>query len=77
MSDIYFECNNGISGDMSVAALIDVGADLIKLEKALNSLNLHNEFTYKITKTQVNSVSATDFNVILSENNNHHDTLGD
>ena len=45
---LYLDCSNGISGDMSVAALIDLGADRKKLETALNSIKLHNEFSYEI-----------------------------
>lgn len=31
--DLYFECKSGISGDMSVVALLDAGADREKLLK--------------------------------------------
>lgn len=74
MTDLYFECNNGISGDMSVAALIDAGADVKKLEKALDSMKLEKEFEYKITKTQINSISATDFDVITHNSGHHHES---
>ena len=34
----YFECLSGISGDMTVAALLDLGADRAALERMLKSL---------------------------------------
>lgn len=72
MSNLYFECNNGISGDMSVAALLDLGADRTKLEKALFSMKLDNEFSYTISKKSINSIVATDFDVILPHHEHHH-----
>lgn len=71
---LYFECKSGISGDMSVAALLDIGADREKLDKALNSMNLNDEFKYIISKKTVNAVMATDFDVILQHSikDEHH-----
>lgn len=69
--NLYFECNSGISGDMSVGALLDLGADKDILEKALASMKLDNEFQYKITKQMVNAISTTDFDVILPEHKLH------
>lgn len=77
MADLYFDCQNGISGDMSVGALIDLGGDIKKLEKTLKSINLDEEFEYKITKTKVNSVQATDFDVIIKHHHHHHRNLED
>ena len=68
---LYFECKSGISGDMSVAALLDLGADKAKLDRALASMNLENEFTYNITKKSINGILATDFDVILPEHTHH------
>lgn len=65
--NLYFECKSGISGDMSVGALIDLGADIEKLKTALTSMNLHNEFEYKISKVSINSIMASDFDVILPD----------
>lgn len=70
--DLYFECNSGISGDMSVGALLDLGADKDVLEKALASMKLDNEFQYKVTKQMVNAISTTDFDVILPEHKHHN-----
>ena len=69
--NLYFECNSGISGDMSVGALLDLGADKDILEKARASMKLDNEFQYKITKQMVNAISTTDFDVILPEHKHH------
>jgi len=66
MSNLYFECGNGISGDMSVGALLDLGASRDKLETALKSMGLDEEFTYKISEVKVNSIKATDFDVVCS-----------
>ncbi len=78
MTDLYFECKSGISGDMSVAALLDLGASTEKLEKALTSMGLNDEFKYVISKKPVNAIMATDFDVIIphhhhqEHHNEHH-----
>ena len=73
MSNLYFECGNGISGDMSVGALLDLGASRDKLQSALKSMGLDDEFTYKISEIKVNSIKATDFDVIIKEHlHDHH-----
>ena len=67
--NLYFECKSGISGDMAVASLLDLGADKEKLEKALASMKLDNEFSYVISKKPINSIMASDFDVILPQHN--------
>ena len=45
---LYFECFSGISGDMTVASLLDLGADEGKLRGALDSLGMGDEFDIRI-----------------------------
>ena len=40
MQIAYFDCFSGISGDMTLAALIDVGADLSPIQSAIDSMAL-------------------------------------
>lgn len=72
MSDLYLECNYGISGDMAVAALLDAGADRTALEKALSSIPAKG-FKTEIKRVEKNGVSCLDFNVILDSEHENHD----
>lgn len=76
--DLYFECNSGISGDMAVASLLDLGASQEKLDIALKSINLADEFDYEIKNVLINSIKALDFNVVLKSHHSHtHRNLSD
>lgn len=72
MSDLYLECNYGISGDMAVAALLDAGADRTVLEKTLASIPVKG-FKTEIKRVEKNGVSCLDFNVILDSEHENHD----
>jgi pyridinium-3,5-bisthiocarboxylic acid mononucleotide nickel chelatase len=61
---LYLECYSGISGDMSVAALIDLGADVEVLLSGLKSLNVDG-YKIEISKKEKSGIVACDFNVIL------------
>ena len=69
---LYLECYSGISGDMTVAALLDLGADRGVLDKALYSLPMSG-FRTKISRVKKSGLDACDFNVILEHDNHDHD----
>lgn len=64
--DLYFECGSGISGDMTVAALLDLGADKDVLLQGLESLHVDG-FHVHISKVKKCGIEATDFDVHLAE----------
>lgn len=72
MKSLYLECNAGISGDMLVAALLDLGADKEALDKALQSIPAKG-FEYKISRVSKAGVDCCDFDVILDEVHANHD----
>ena len=69
---LYLECYSGISGDMTVAALLDLGADRKKLDQALKSLPLTG-FCTEISRVTKSGLEVCDFNVILEVDNHDHD----
>jgi uncharacterized protein (DUF111 family) len=64
--NIYMECYSGASGDMIVAALLDLGADKEVLLSGLKSLNISG-YRIEISRLKKNSTEACDFNVIMEE----------
>lgn len=61
---LYLEGHSGISGDMVVAALLDMGASRSKLDEALQSLPL-DEFHYHVGRGHSYSMAGCDFKVHL------------
>lgn len=69
---LYLECNTGISGDMMVAALLDLGADQGVLEQVLKSLPLSG-FEIRISRVKKAGLDICDFDVVLEKENHDHD----
>jgi len=63
MKTAYFDCFSGISGDMIIGALIELGLDVNFLDKELKKLKIKN---YKIKSRRIvkNGISATKFDVM-------------
>lgn len=69
---LFLECDFGISGDMTVAALLDLGADEAVLRRTLDSLPVDG-FTIQIGRVTKAGLDVCDFHVHLDEAHENHD----
>jgi len=69
MNLCYFDAFSGISGDMTVGALIDAGADVRALTEALESLGTN--ATFRFEKTKRRGMAASKFSVDAQDEKKH------
>ena len=69
---LYFDCSAGISGDMTLGALLDLGADKKVFLAELEKLHLEG-YEIAFETTQRNAITATHVNVILTGQEQAHD----
>ena len=76
MRSVYFDCFSGVSGDMIVGALLDLGVDLEALKNQLASLEITG---FEIANHRVNrgAISATKFDVELKQETQPERSLAD
>jgi hypothetical protein len=65
MTMLYYECFSGISGDMNLAAMIDLGVPFEFLRSELSKLGLDNEFELRTCADSRHGISGTRVNVVL------------
>ncbi|MCX7719830.1 MAG: nickel pincer cofactor biosynthesis protein LarC [Dictyoglomus thermophilum] len=70
MKALYFDCFSGISGDMILGALIDLGIDVEKWKTELNKIPVKG-YKIEISKKQKNSIWGTDVNIIIDDHHSH------
>lgn len=66
MKVLYYDCFSGISGDMNLGAMIDIGVDKDYLIKELSKLCI-NEYEIVVSKASRRGISGTKVDVILKE----------
>ncbi|KZL90440.1 nickel pincer cofactor biosynthesis protein LarC [Clostridium magnum] len=67
MKILYYDCFCGISGDMNLAALIDLGVPKEYLLQELSKMNLNSEYEIKIERAAKLGITGTRVDVILKD----------
>lgn len=77
MKTLYFDCFSGISGDMTIGALLDLGVDFEYLKTELRKLPLDG-YTISASRVVRSNISAMKFDVVMDGDNGreHHDHEG-
>ncbi len=72
MKILYFDCFAGISGDMTVGALLDLGVPLAVLQEQLSGLSIpRSSYSLRMDKTDRKGIRASKFTVHLEEHQPH------
>ena len=72
---LYFDIIGGISGDMTLASLLDLGVPKEIFLQELNKLNMDNEFEIEIDYKYENGIKGTKVNVITKEQHCHRNLI--
>lgn len=72
----YLDCHSGISGDMTLGALVDAGADLGAIHESLESLKLPG-LALKAEKVISHGIVGTRVHVQVDEHHHHHRTVSE
>ena len=67
----YFDCYSGISGDMILGALVDLGVDIKNIRKALKGIDLKG-YKLQAKKIQRNGLACTQIRVTIDKCKHQH-----
>lgn len=73
MKVLYYDCFCGISGDMHIAAMLDLGVPQEYLLKEISKLKIDSEYEIKIQKTIKKGITGTRVDVILKNGHANND----
>ncbi|MFM8393633.1 MAG: nickel insertion protein, partial [Acidobacteriota bacterium] len=68
---LYLDCFSGISGDMFIGAMLDLGLDFELLKAELQKLGVEG-FTLRVERVDRSGISATKFDVDVHPAHHHH-----
>lgn len=68
---LLYNCFAGISGDMNLAAMLDLGMNEDLLRRELGKLGLDEEFTMKITRDERSGIFGTRVDILLTNEEEH------
>src|SRR2546428_2614103 len=71
MITLYFDCFSGISGDMTIGALLDLGVDFDYLKTELKKLPVEG-YELKASRVVRSNLSAMKFDVLMEGSDDHH-----
>jgi hypothetical protein len=71
MKTLYLDIFSGISGDMFIGALIDLGVDARQLERELKKLKLGG-YHLHVARKQTSGIAGVKFDVHLADAHEHH-----
>jgi Uncharacterized conserved protein len=72
MRVLYYDCFAGISGDMNIGALLDVGVPEEYLRSEIKKLNLEDEYIIDINKSSKMGIHGTKFTVQYEHTHHEH-----
>ncbi|CUU45809.1 nickel pincer cofactor biosynthesis protein LarC [Clostridium beijerinckii] len=76
MRILYYDCFCGISGDMNLAAMLNLGVPKEYLFKEISKLNLNSEYDIQINSSEKLGITGTRVDVILKDELNNADNIG-
>lgn len=71
MNILYYDCFAGISGDMNLAAMVDLGVEPAYLREELGKLGLQHEFELRLAQEVRQGIRGTRADVVLEHHAGH------